>query len=203
MPKQGKRNSPAEGGIWGIMGGSFDPVHLGHLIMAESVMHSLHAEGMLFVPARTHPLKSNRATADYADRVAMVEAAVKGNRSFLLEEPPKGPGYTLDLIDYLHSRYPAADFILAVGSDIVDEFTSWYKYEEVEQSIRIVVAARPGYKFPAPGRGILGGAERVIIPQYDISSSDIRQRVQMHLSIRYMVPESVRRIIEARRLYVE
>jgi nicotinate-nucleotide adenylyltransferase len=185
------------------MGGSFNPVHLGHLIMAESVMHSLDAQGILFVPARAHPLKPDRALADYADRVAMVGAAIKGNPSFLLEEPPEGPGYTLDLIDYLRSRYRAADFFLAVGSDIADEFASWYKYEEVEQSVRIVIAARPGYKFPALGRGILGGAERVIIPQYDISSSDIRQRLQMHLSIRYMVPDSVRRIIETRRLYVE
>jgi nicotinate-nucleotide adenylyltransferase len=202
-PMQGKRNSPSQGGIWGIMGGSFDPVHLGHLVMAESVMHSLRAQGMLFVPAGAHPLKPNRTMADYADRVAMVEAAIKGNPSFKVEEPPTGPGYTLDLIDCLRSRYPSADFFLAVGSDIVDEFTSWHKYEEVVQNIRIVVAARPGYKFPAAGRGILDGAERVIIPQYDISSSNIRQRIHMHLSIRYMVPDSVRRIIETRRLYVD
>jgi nicotinate-nucleotide adenylyltransferase len=185
------------------MGGSFNPVHLGHLIMAESVMHSLHAQGMLFVPARAHPLKPDRSLASYTDRVAMVGAAIKGNPSFLLEEPPEGPGYTLDLIDCLRSRYPSADFFLAVGSDIVEEFASWYRHEEVAQSIRIVIAARPGYKFPALGRGILGAAERVIIPQYDISSSDIRQRLQLRLSIRYMVPDGVRRIIEARRLYVD
>jgi nicotinate-nucleotide adenylyltransferase len=185
------------------MGGSFDPIHFGHLIMAENVMHSLQARGMLFVPSVNHPLKPNHIMADQADRVAMVQAAIKGNPSFRLEEPPPGPGYTLDLIDCLRSRYPTADFFLAVGSDIVEEFSSWYKYEELAGCLRIVIAARPGYRFPAPGAGPLGAAERIIIPQVDISSSDIRRRVQRRLSLRYLVPDGVRKIIETRRLYVD
>ncbi|NMC45131.1 MAG: nicotinate (nicotinamide) nucleotide adenylyltransferase [candidate division Zixibacteria bacterium] len=203
MPRQGTRNNPSQGSVWGIMGGSFNPIHVGHLIMAESVMYSRQAAGMLFVPAGNHPLKADRQMADYADRVAMVRTALRGNPGFRLEEPPPGPGYTLDLIDCLRSRYPAADFFLAVGADIVEEFSSWYKYEELARCVRIAIAARPGYRFPPPGTGPLGAAERIIIPQIDISSSDIRRRVQSHLSIRYLVPDGVRKIIETRRLYVE
>lgn len=185
------------------MGGSFNPIHVGHLVMAENVMHSLQAMGMLFVPTGNHPLKPVHPMASYADRVAMVQAAIRGNPSFLLEEPPAGPGYTLDLIDCLRSRYPTADFFLTVGTDIVEEFPSWYKHEELAHCLRIVIAARPGYRFPAPGAGPLGAAERVVIPQIDVSSSDIRRRIQQHVSIRYLVPDGVRKIIESRRLYVD
>ncbi len=183
------------------MGGTFDPLHCGHLVMAESVLHSVDADGMLFVPARVHPFKSDRQLSDYGHRIEMVRMAIADNDRFRLEEPPEHMQFTIDLIDYLRHRYPQADFFLAVGSDIVDEFVRWRKHEEIEQSIRIAIAARPGAQ-PRPGNGdVLRGAEWIMIPQFDLSSTAIRERVRSRLSIRYMTPEPVRRYIIEKKLY--
>lgn len=185
------------------MGGTFDPVHLGHLILAETVMQSLKADGMMFVPAKSHPFKSKIILGDFPKRVEMVQLAIEGNKRFRLEEPPGHSGYTIDLIEYFESKYPEAQFFLAIGSDIIDEFDSWYKYEEIQQRIKIVVAARPGFRMKTRGDGVLEGAERIVIPQYDISSREIRKRVKNHRSIRYMVPEAVERYIREKELYAE
>jgi nicotinate-nucleotide adenylyltransferase len=183
------------------MGGTFDPVHLGHLIMAETVMHSLKAGGMLFVPARLHPFKSKVILENFPERVEMVKLAISDNSRFRVEEPPGQSGYTIDLIDYLQNKYPVAEFFLPVGSDIIDEFDSWYKYEEIQRRIKIVIAARPGFSMKTRNDGVLDGAERIVIPQYDICSREIRKRVKSHMSIRYMVPEAVERYILEKGLY--
>jgi len=185
------------------MGGTFDPLHYGHLIMAESVSYSINADGMLFVPARAHPFKSDRQLSDYHNRLEMVRMAIADNDRFRLEEPPEEMRFTIDLIDYLRHRYARAEFFLAVGSDIVDEFERWRKHEEIEHSIRIAVAARPGSQL-RPGNGnVLRGAEWVMIPQYDLSSTTIRERVKSRLSVRYMIPDAVWRYIKENKLYVE
>jgi nicotinate-nucleotide adenylyltransferase len=183
------------------MGGTFNPIHVGHLILAESAMHSLKADGMLFVPAHTHPFKESSRLSGFSDRVEMVKLAIRGNDRFLLDDPPESSGYTIDLIDYLRNKYRQADFFLPVGSDIIDEFDSWYKYKDIQRSIKIVVAARPGYRLKTRADGVLGGAEQIIIPQYDISSSEIRKRVRMKMSVRYMVPEGVEKYINETGLY--
>jgi nicotinate-nucleotide adenylyltransferase len=185
------------------MGGTFDPVHLGHLIMAESVMHSVKADGMLFVPARSHPFKSSVRLSNYPDRVEMVTQAIVGNNRFLLEYPPENSAYTIDLIDYLQNKYPTAGLFLPVGSDIVDEFHAWYKFDEIVRRIKLVIAARPGYRIKKGNDEVLSGAELVMIPQYDISSTDIRKRVRMKQSITYMVPDAVARYIREKGLYAD
>lgn len=185
------------------MGGTFNPIHLGHLIMAESVMHSLRADGMLFIPADRHHFKPEKELSNFAERVEMVRLAIEGNSRFLLEQPPTDSPFTIDLIDCLQNTYPAAEFFLPMGSDIIDEFDAWRRREEIEHRIRIVIAARPGYKLKTRTDGVLKGAERVMIPQYDISSSEIRRRVKARLSIRYMVPEAVRQYIHEKGLYVQ
>jgi nicotinate-nucleotide adenylyltransferase len=184
------------------MGGTFDPIHFGHLIMAESVMQSFNADGMLFVPACIHPLKPQTVLTNYIERVEMVRLAIEDNQRFRLEEPPRHSGYTIDLIDHLRHKYPNAEFFLPVGSDIVDEFESWYRGDEIARSIRIIVASRPGYRGMNRDSQSLAGAERIEIPQYDISSTEIRNRVRMRLSIKYMVPAGVEKYILAKGLYV-
>lgn len=184
------------------MGGTFDPLHYGHLVMAETVRHSVKADGMLFVPALEHPFKSDHQLSDYGHRAEMVRMAIADNDRFYLEEPPENTKFTIDLIDYLRHRYPSADFFLAVGSDIVDEFENWRKHDEIEHNIRIVIAARPGSDPRPRDGGVLRGAERVMIPQYDVSSTAIRERVRSHLSIRYLTPDAVIRYIAEKRLYV-
>lgn len=202
MPTQPKVNNPSQGGLWGIMGGSFNPIHLGHLAMSQAVMLSLEADGMLFVPARRHPLKNDEElAANYPDRLAMVRMAIENNPRFRLEEAPPDIVFTVDLIDYLRHRYPKGRFFLPLGADIVGEFHKWHKYREIESGVQVVITARPGFAVNPRADGVLKGADLIDIPQYDISSSDIRRRIRTHLPIAYMVPESVEQYIYARRLY--
>jgi nicotinate-nucleotide adenylyltransferase len=203
LPNRRKITNPAQGGLWGIIGGTFDPVHFGHLVMAEFVMQSVKADGMLFVPARAHPFKPDTKLSPYEHRREMVRIAIESNPRFRLDEAPPNSKYTIDLIDYVRHRYAAAELFLPVGSDIVDEFHDWYKYEEIRQSIRIIIAVRPGYRKNAARARGLSAAEWVGIPQYDISSTQIRKRVSMNLSIKYMVPDTVLGYIRERGLYVE
>ena len=186
----------------GIMGGTFDPIHYGHLIMAESVMHSVNADGMLFVPARAHPFKAQEQLADYDHRARMVRLAIENNARFRLETPPPGCRYTVDLIDYLKNNYPATEFFLPVGSDIIEEFHAWYRHDDIERNIRIVIAARPGYRPKSVRRDVLKSAEQVVIPQYDVSSTEIRKRVASQMSIKYLVPDPVLEYIAQTGLYI-
>lgn len=184
------------------MGGTFNPVHLGHLIMAESVMYSLQADGMLFIPVRHHPLKSDTTlTGTYEHRLAMLQLALVSNPRFAIEETPEDLVFTIDLIDLLRHKYPSARFFLPLGSDIVAEFHQWHKYNEIEENIAVVVASRPGHQLCKRDDGVLRSAECVMIPQYDISSSDIRSRMRTKRSIKYMVPETVETYIKAHDLY--
>lgn len=204
MPALKKNNIPKSGQTWGIVGGTFNPVHLGHLVMAEAVRESQNADGMLFVPARNHPFKSNDIVmASYSDRLAMLDSAIAGNDRFYLEEPPQGPGYTINLLNYLKDLYPEVEFFLPIGSDIIEEFGSWHKHDEIIKMIRIVIADRPGYSILCKDNNILLSAERVDIPQYDVSSSNIRKRVKNRLSIRYMVTLPVEKYIREKGLYVD
>ena len=203
MPSLKRVNNPAQGGLWGIMGGTFNPVHYGHLIMAETVQNSLHADGMLFIPARDHPFKADQELSNYDERCQMLNMAVNSNDRFLIEEPPENMPYTFDLVEYLRGRYPHAELFLVIGSDIIHEFSSWYKHEELEDSIRIVIAARPGFELNAHKNSVaLRSAERIMIPQLDISSSEIRRRVKAGLSIRYLLPDTVEKFIRENSLYV-
>lgn len=203
LPILPRKTDPSRGGNWGILGGSFNPVHIGHLIIAESALNSVEADGMIFVPARSHPFKSDAFLADYQDRVEMTRRAIAGNDRFRLEETPAGSKYTIDQIEYLRGRYPTAVFFLVLGSDIVEEFSTWYKYEKIEQSLKIVVAARPGYDIGSENRKGIKSAEYVMIPQYDVCSSDIRERIKSGMSIKYMVPEAVENYLTEKALYAE
>ncbi len=200
MGKQEKKIDPSQGGTWGLVGGTFNPIHLGHLVLAESVQHSVKADGMLFIPAHSHPSKPDSQLAPLEDRLDMINLAIRGNPRFKVISPPES-AYTIDLIEFVRHRYPAASFLLVIGSDILGEFTSWYKPEEIADNIRIIVASRPGYKLDT-GSGILKAAEKVMIPRIDISSSDIRERLQSRLSIKYLVPDTVEDYIRKKRLYV-
>ncbi len=186
------------------MGGTFNPVHMGHLIMAESVMHSVNADGMLFVPSRTHPLKTNTdLVSNFEDRIQMLSLAILGNDDFIIEHPPESSPYTIDLIKYLQNKYPHANYFLPIGSDIIHEFHLWHKSREIERRIKIVTAVRPGYDVKGAKDNILRGAELVQIPQYDISSSEIRRRIKNKMSVKYMVPETVEEYIYKQGLYAE
>lgn len=189
----------------GIFGGTFDPIHIGHLMVAEQARVEVGLDEVWFVPAASPPHKRDRVITEVAHRVAMVEGAIRDHPSFRcsrIELTSSGPSYTVHTVRRLQECYPQHDFFLIVGGDMVKDLPSWYKIEEILQRIRVIGCVRPGNSFEEIPTWI---SER-LIPitegiEINLSSTWIREQVRKGASIRYFVPESVRQYIEEKKLY--
>lgn len=175
----------------GIFGGTFDPVHVGHLVAAVNVRHELGLERVLMVVANDPWQKSGAQVVSPASaRMEMVEAAVEGLdglEASALEIDRGGVTYTVDTISELRSQYPLAELFLIVGSDVVSELSSWYRVDEVRDAITLVVVTRPG---ASVAEQALSGwnALTVVIPALEISSTDLRQRAATGRPLDFLVP---------------
>ena len=197
----------------GLLGGTFDPPHYGHLLAAQEAAWRLGLDRVLFLPARRNPLKRDELPAPAEDRVRMVELAIAGNPAFALsradlDRPP--PSYTVDLLWALRRALPSdAELLFLVGADILPELPAWHAPAEVLRLARLVVVARPGAPPPdvaALERALPAARGRVIAlatPGVDISSTEIRARVHAGRPIRYLTPEPVTAYILERTLYRE
>ncbi len=190
----------------GIFGGSFDPVHLGHLILAQSALEHFGLQEVCFMPCADQPLKRGLACADAGSRRDMLDAAIEGNPFFRLldiELQRGGISYAVDSLRTLHTQWPDCAFTFLIGADTLAELHHWYKIEELGRLCRFGVFGRPGPSRVSASDLPLGveveyaGASRMI----DISSTDIRRRVAEGLSIRYLVPDCVQMMIMERHLY--
>ena len=183
----------------GILGGSFDPIHHGHLITAEVLREALRLEEVLVTPAGTQPFKVGRHWAGAEDRAAMVALAIAtapGLRLDRREVDRTGPSYTVDSLRALAGERPGAQLVLLVGSDAAAEFSAWRESEAIRQLAEVVAFPRPG----GPPAESLGFAS-VAVPQLDLSATTVRERVAQGLSIRFMVPDPVAEYIATHRLY--
>jgi nicotinate-nucleotide adenylyltransferase len=195
----------------GVMGGTFDPIHLAHLILAEQARVFLGLDRVLFVPAGAPWRKADRRITPVVDRVAMVRAALADDPYFevsLLESERRGPSYTVDTLSVLQEQLgPQAELYFILGQDALADLPNWREPARIVQLARLAVAARPGCPPPDPAAleravpGIQGRIDVVPMPQVDISSTDIRQRVAQGISIRFLVPASVEAYILAHGLY--
>jgi nicotinate-nucleotide adenylyltransferase len=181
----------------GVFGGTFDPVHVGHLAIAHAALESVPLDRVLFVLARRSPLKERGPVASEADRSRMLELALAGEPRFELsrvELDRTGPSYTVDTLEQLAGT---DELFLILGSDAVADFPRWKDPERIARLATLIVAERPG----APAR--MGDAPIVAFdaPRLDISSRELRARAARGLSLRYLVPDAVWRHIEARGLY--
>jgi nicotinate-nucleotide adenylyltransferase len=192
----------------GLLGGTFDPPHYGHLLAAQEVTWRLNIDRVLFLPARQNPLKRGEPSSSAEDRCEMVALAVADNPSFELsrldlDRPP--PSYTADLLRALQS--PEHELFFLVGADILPELPKWREPQQIVQLARLVVVNRPGAPPPDLERvetvlpGVRERVERVQIPGVDVSSREIRKRVAAGRPIRYLTPPAVERYIIDRRLY--
>jgi len=182
----------------GILGGSFDPVHHGHLIAARTLAEVLQLDEVRLVPVGQQPFKSDGHGAPAQDRAAMTALAVAGEPRLLadpieLERP--GPSYTVDTLDGFRSRWPDAELTLLVGADAARELPAWKDADRIGRLARVVIFTRGGTETVASGPPVVG------IPAVEISSTDIRARIRAGRSIRYLVPEVVADYIAAKRLY--
>lgn len=185
----------------GVFGGSFDPPHLGHLIVAENLRSSLDLDRVLWTPAAISPHKLDADPASAGHRSRMIDLAIADNPAFELcniELERSGPSYTVDSLDQLTSSFPADEFFLLLGMDSLVGFHTWREPDRILRLATIVAYPRAGVELPANTH------DAVIVdsPVVEISSTLVRRRVGAGQSIRYLVPEPVRRYIEEMRLYV-
>jgi nicotinate-nucleotide adenylyltransferase len=182
----------------GILGGTFDPPHTGHLIAAQDCLIRLRLDRVDFVPARQPPHKRSRPVSPAPVRVALLSAALADDDRFRidhLELDRQGPSWTVDTLRAYRARDADAELFLLVGMDQYVEFATWREPEEIARLATIVVMARAG---EAPtGEGITS----VAVTRIDISSTEIRDRVGRGESIRYLVPAGVEQIIADQKLY--
>jgi nicotinate-nucleotide adenylyltransferase len=200
----------------GLLGGSFDPVHVGHLVLAEAVRERLDLSRVLFVPNRLPPHKPGRKMASPADRLRMVELAIADNQAFAasdIELRRDGKSYSIDTVRQLQAEHPEGwDVHFIVGADTLPELPTWYRAAELADLCKFVVASRPGQSLGdfEPLRGTFADSQIeaiasrcVEITPVGVSSTEIRRRVREGLSIRYLVPEGVREYILEHGLYRE
>jgi len=179
----------------GVFGGTFDPVHVGHLAIANAALDELGLERVYFVPARRSPLKQDGPVARAEDRLAMLTAATADEPRFRvssIELDRKGPSFTVDTLETLHGE---GDLFLILGSDAYSDFERWREPERIRALATVVLAARPG----APNAP--SGVRMLDSPLMDISSRELRARAARGRSLRYLVPEAALRYIEEHRLY--
>lgn len=188
----------------GFLGGTFDPPHLGHLVLAGAAIQSLELDQVWFVPAGRPPHKPNHKLSPARQRLTMVRRAVRGIPEFrvvTVEIDRRGPSYTVSTLEALRSRLPRADLWLLLGSDMLRDLPNWRRPTRVIELAGIGVMVRPGYSARWP-RGLRGGRLRQIdAPKLEVSSTELRARVARGASIQFLVPEGVKAYIESQGLY--
>lgn len=184
----------------GLLGGSFDPVHHGHLIAADRAAEALGLDSVCFIPCARQPMKSQDPVAGADQRLAMLRLAIGGYTRFTLdtiELDRPAPSYTVDTLRLLRARKPDERLVLILGADAAAGLSRWRAPDEVARLAEIAALTRPG----APDVTSVFVKHLVATPAIEISSSDIRARCLTGKSIRYLVPESVEKYIAKFGLY--
>lgn len=199
----------------GLFGGSFDPVHYGHLLLAETAREQARLDALWFVPAASQPLKQSRALTAGATRVQMLELAIGGHEAFRIstvELDRGGVSYTVDTLAAIRAQRPDDELCFLMGADSLGDFPRWREPQRICELATLLIACRAGQELPDP-EGIatqlgleLGKTlrvERIDMPAIELSSRDIRRRVSEGRSIRFRVPRAVEKLIESLPLYRE
>lgn len=197
----------------GVIGGSFDPVHVGHLMIAQDALERLNLTEVVFVPAAMAPHKQHVQQVEATHRLTMLQMAVETDGHFSvsdMEIDRGGVSYTVDTLDAFKILYGDHDLYLIVGSDTLVDLHTWYKIDRILELCKIATLLRPGEDFDS------GMAEKIDLPteskrellknvihahQIEVSSTEIRQRVSRGVSIRYLVPDRVAHYIKEQGLY--
>ena len=182
----------------GIYGGTFDPIHNAHLILALEALETLELTQVIFVPAALSPHKLEHTPAPFAARVEMLGAAIAGEPRFGLDDCElhrPAPSFTIDTVEAFRRSKPGAEIFYLVGSDNLPLLHTWRRFDDLERLVRFVILNR--------GPEIMATKHLVIQRQVDISATEIRNRVATGRSIRYLVPQPVEEIIRRQQLYKE
>jgi len=199
--------SPDQGGRWGLLGGGFDPIHNGHLTLAEGICQSSNLDGIVFIPAFNPPHKEDQIISSFDDRMIMLNLALVDYPHFIISDIEKDmelPGYTLNVVRAIKTKYPAAGFTFLIGADNIENMKLWYKPDEIVQEIDVLAGARPGYELRLNNKDWSERISLVTTPEVNISASEIRAQIKTGLSeeqLSTMVPEMVARYIMEKELY--
>ena len=187
----------------GILGGTFNPVHMGHLLLAEGAREVQKLDQVLWIPTHLPPHKEAPEGATPADRLRMVELAIEGNSFFRfssmeIERPP--PSYTIDTMRQLSEDplYRGAEWFFLIGSDAAQELWAWRQIDQLMRMVQFVAVPRPGHR---PNGNLPKGVGEIPVKTAAVCASEIRSRIREGKSIRYWVPDSVLQYIQERGLY--
>ena len=186
-----------------MLGGTFDPIHIGHLVTGVNVRHELSLDVVLFVVANDPWQKADWDVSKAEDRLAMVESAVSGHAGLeasAIEIERGGRSYTADTLATVRGRHPDADLFLIVGADQAANLDTWERPEEIRHLATLVVVGRPGSEGDAPPTG--WRHVDVEVPALEVSSSDVRARFADGRPLDWLVPDAVAQIARGRGLYV-
>lgn len=184
----------------GILGGTFNPIHIGHLILAEEAREKLGLDKIIFVPAYLPPHKDNTDIAVAADRLKMVSLAIKQNKYFSvsdLEIRRDGRSYTIDTLKEFKKKYPDDDLYFIIGSDLLKYLDEWKDLSDIIKMVKFIVATRPDY----PLEKIPAYISTLAIRAVDVSGFEIRRCIEEGKSFSYLVPDAVFDYIKKKRLY--
>lgn len=194
----------------GIYGGTFDPVHFAHLLLAEQCREQLALDAVWFIPAAVPPHKQDRSISSAKDRLAMLKLAIAGHPEFVVSDREiarGGTSYTVDTLRELRAEDPSRELFLLIGADSLADLTMWHEPDQILELATVVAVNRGRQRTDAtPLQQQLGAASSIVevtMPAVDLASTDLRERVAAGKSIRYMTPRAVEQYIAAHRLYRE
>jgi nicotinate-nucleotide adenylyltransferase len=183
----------------GIYGGTFDPIHHGHLILGQQAREEVGLDQLIFVPARVSPFKEHAPHASGEQRLAMLRAAIEGRDGFVADDcelKRSPPSYSVDTVLQIRERDPNAKLFWLIGADNARELPKWRRFEDLKMLVKFVILDR-GRAKKTPQ------VYQVVQRNIDISATEIRKRVASGRSIRYLVPKAVEEIIRREKLYRE
>lgn len=190
----------------GVLGGTFDPIHIGHLVLAEQVREKFQLEKIIFIPSASPPHKTEEKPSPADARFEMTKLALEGNPFFSvsdIELKREGLSYTVDTLRKLKELYKNSELYFLTGSDVLDEITMWRDPEEIYELAKIVIGVRPGFdKFDLENH-FAKKSIIVNITGMDISSTQIREKVKSGETIKYLVPAKVEEYIKKKNLYTK
>lgn len=177
--------TPEKGEHWGILGGTFDPIHRGHLTLVRDIQLKKPLDGILLIPAHNHPFKKEQAVASYENRLAMLRLAIPRHEPIHVCEIEKEldlSGYTLDTVRAVKKRYPGVTFCFLVGADNIAQIGTWYKPEEILNELTVIAGTRPGFSPEQATEPLAARIEYIETTPVDISSSVIRNMISVKAS---------------------
>ncbi len=186
----------------GLLGGTFNPIHVGHLVLAQECWHRLALDKVIFIPAHIPPLKKVEGEASAADRLNMIRAALEGDDRFEIstyEIDAGGTSYSIDTVKHFRQKYgEKAELFFLTGADSAESLSMWKDVDDILRLTTFVIATRPGW---GEKSAYEGKVRRVVIPAMEVSSSMVRDRIRKREPIDYLVPAAVVRYMRNKGLY--